>query len=135
MGDFIKKLIDDISDHKKKYTNTLDFIKKHNLIEFKGMHLKDIPSKIFMGSAYLIKGSTILYSYSWCDYCHSPRIQINQKQPMWVNSIQILNMDKTETLYDSIYNTHGSNTEYNYYYGSVGKYIFVLLDKGFKLYY
>jgi hypothetical protein len=135
MGDFIKKLNDDISDRKKIYTNTSDFIKKHKLIEFKDVHLKDIPSKIFMGCVYLIKGSTILYSYSWCDYCHSPRIYINQQQPMWVNSIQILNMDKTETLYDSIYNTHESNTDYNYYYKSVSNYIFVLLDKGFKLYY
>lgn len=138
MNTFSHQLLADIQKQKELYTDTYEFIKSRDLVPVRvpkaGLSLENLPVEITMGNVYLIKSSTILQSYSWCDYNHSPFRGMSVKQPLWVNKIEILHMPESESMYTSLHSALEENDTYNYYPGTVKKYIMSLVNKGFKLY-
>jgi hypothetical protein len=136
---FTKKLEDDLLDQKKLYNNTPVFILSRNLSQFnfnsKISILHQLPIELIMGNIYLIKGSIIIQSYSWCDYNHRPFGFMSETQPLWINKIELLNIKKSDPMYNTLYDAIGDDENYNYYPDTVKKYITSLINDGFKLYY
>jgi len=134
MPKLIKRLMFDINNQKKIQSNPEIFIKhrKLKLTKFnKNSTENDLPVESLLGSVFLIKGLNILEFYSWCDYNHSLYLQINNKQPLWIGKVSIINiepkdpenikflLDGAETIFSP------SNWQY---------FILQFLQSGFQLY-
>ncbi len=133
----MKKLLRDISKHKKLIKTTDDFIKLKNIKKYnfkKRASLideNDLPINTIMGSTYLIKGNNIIEIYSWYDVSHSLCLQISLIKSTWMSKVFIVNKEVNDP--DNIeFILEGSkifyaSTELNYL-------ILQFIQDGFNLY-